>query len=72
MLLFADLPARLASARDIIESLGGRIVEATGIGEAVARLDVQVAVDAVVVDASREDAPGFDPLLRRLNAPEGA
>ena len=68
VLLFADLPSRRAALRQIVEGLGGRIVAAAGLRDAVARLDTQVSIDAVVVDATaEEDAESFGTLVSRLD-----
>lgn len=68
VLLFADRTEQQDALRRIVESLGGRIAEALPIAGAVDRLDAQIALDAVVVDASGgSDVPGFDTLVARLN-----
>ncbi|WP_156679441.1 MarR family transcriptional regulator [Sphingomonas profundi] len=71
VLLFGARNARSVALRQIVQELGGRVIEANGFTDAVERLDAQIAIDAVVVDAGDGDgdgdAPGFDALVARLN-----
>jgi CheY-like chemotaxis protein len=67
VLVFSDSAARRAAMRDLVEEIGGSVANAAGIAEATARLDAQISIDAVIVDASDEPAEGFEPLLVQLN-----
>ena len=67
VLLFADLPSRRATIRNVVAVLGGRVIDACTLDEAVSRLDAQLSVDMVVVDAGQGSAPDFGTLVGRLN-----
>jgi hypothetical protein len=67
VLVFSESPARRGAIRDLVVELGGSVADLADIAGATGRLDAQVSIDAVVVDASDEPPAGFDALLGRLN-----
>lgn len=66
VLLFADSAAGSASSAAAVEAVGARIGAALGIEGAAARLEEQAAVDAVMLDVSRDHGAVLDRLLDRL------
>ena len=67
-LVFADTEASRRRLEAIVEGMGCRVAEAGPIAGAVARLDQQVLLRLVLVDAQRDPGPEFDRLLDRLEA----
>ncbi len=68
VLLFADAPSRRLALRELVETFGGRVVHATSIDAAIARLGSQVEIDAVIVDATNCAGEDFERLVGHLNA----
>jgi hypothetical protein len=68
MLLFGDSAHGLSASEAAARAAGGRIGAALPIGDAVARLEEQAAVDLVVVDVSADHGDPLDALLDRLDA----
>ena len=67
LLLFGDSPAAIERARRSAEQAGCSVAAAEPIDGAAERLDAQVHVDAVLVEAERE-SPALDRLLERIEA----
>lgn len=67
VLLFGDSPAAIERARRSAEQAGCSIAAAGPIEGAAERLDAQVHVDAVLIEAERASA-GLDLLLQRVEA----
>jgi DNA-binding transcriptional ArsR family regulator len=67
LLLFGDSPAAIERARRSAEQAGCSIAAAEPIDGAAERLDAQIHVDAVLVEAERE-SPALDRLLERIEA----
>jgi len=65
LLLFGDSPAAIERARRSAEQAGCSVAAAEPIDGAAERLDAQVHVDAVLVEAERE-SPALDRLLQRV------
>jgi len=65
LLLFGDSPAAIERARRSAEQAGCSIAAAEPIEGAAERLDEQVHIDAVVIEAERE-SPALDRLLVRI------
>ena len=75
VLLFAESPSRRAALRDLVAELGGSVADSAEIAGAGDRLDAQVSIDAVIVDASERAASGVrraarpaQPAPRRMAA----
>jgi DNA-binding transcriptional ArsR family regulator len=65
VLLFGDSPAALDRARRSAEQVGCSVAAASPIDGGAERLDAQVHVDAVLIEAERPSA-GLDRLLERI------
>ena len=68
VLILADSVGGIARARRSAESAGCRVSDAVALDDAVARLDRQVAMDAVLVELERDHGAPLDRLLDRLDA----
>lgn len=66
ILIFADTADGIAVSSRCATDNGARIAAALPIERAVDRLDMQVAVDLVLVDATVDHGPVLDELLRRV------
>lgn len=67
VLVFADSDAGRDSSRAAVIAAGGRVRRTAPIEEAVALLDEQPAVDAVLIDVVRDPGEPLDRLLDRLD-----
>jgi hypothetical protein len=68
VLVMADGQGAMERAREGAEQAGCRVSGWAGIEEAVARLDLQVSTDAVLVEIDGEGSEQLEALLDRLNA----
>lgn len=67
ILLFGDSAGGLAAAAAAAEAVGGRVAAALPIEQALARLDEQAALDAVMLDIGQDHGDLLDRLLDRLD-----
>jgi CheY-like chemotaxis protein len=67
VLVFADTELGLQMCSASVTAAGGRVAAALPIAEAVARLDEQAHLDAVLVDCTGDPGEMFDRLLDRLD-----
>jgi DNA-binding MarR family transcriptional regulator len=66
VLIFSDNEEGAHTARSAVEAAGARVGGSVGLSDAINRLNVQLSVDAIMVELA-DDAPALvDPLLDRI------
>lgn len=66
IIVFADTEEGAAAAAEGAEAAGARIVARLPIDQALDRLDMQVAVDLIMLDVAVDHGPRLDRTLRRI------
>lgn len=67
VLIFGDTEAGRASAEASVADAGGRVAASLALDQAAERLDSQIAVDLVILDATADHGELLDRLLRRID-----
>ncbi len=68
ILVLTDSDAGERAARDTADALGARISDAVRLENAVARLDTQIGMDALMVEVAHDDPDAVDTLFNRIDA----
>ncbi|WP_182911986.1 winged helix DNA-binding protein [Sphingomonas cavernae] len=68
VLVLADNAQAQATAKAAVIAAGGRVAAAVPLGEALARLDAQVAIDALMIELTEDAGAALDALLDRVEA----
>jgi len=66
IIVFADTAEGVAAASSGAEAAGARVAAALPIDQALDRLDIQVAVDLIMLDVAMDHGPRLDRVLRRI------